>query len=105
VDNPEAFGIATLRADGTLEALVEKPKGLPAPQMANAGAYVFPEDVFRTELTLSPREEYEITQYVSAEAARGHVRAVRSRFWLPIGDVAAWRAAEGAPLNEVMRSR
>ena len=105
VNDPERWGIATLRPDGTLEKLVEKPKGLPAPQLANAGAYVFPEHVFETELTLSPRNEYEVTQYVSALAARGTVWPVRCDFWLPIGDVAAWQAAQEAELERVMAGR
>lgn len=102
VNDPDKWGIATCRPDGTVERLVEKPRGLAPPQLANAGAYVFPGDVFRTELELSPRGEYEITQYVSAEAARGPVRAVKCHFWLPIGDVAAWRAAEGVDLDAVL---
>ncbi len=105
VNDPERWGIATLRPDGTLEKLVEKPKGLPAPQLANAGAYVFPGHVFETELTLSPRNEYEITQYVSALAAKGAVQPVRCDFWLPIGDVAAWQAAQEVELERVMAGR
>src|SRR5262245_47395172 len=105
VNDPERWGIATLKPDGTLEQLVEKPKGLPAPQLANAGAYVFPEHVFETELTLSPRGEYEVTQYVSVLAARGVVQPVRCSFWLPIGDVAAWQQAQEVDLEGVMAGR
>src|SRR4051794_17364784 len=41
VREPKRFGIAFLKADGTLERLVEKPD-IPGPALANAGAYVFP---------------------------------------------------------------
>jgi bifunctional UDP-N-acetylglucosamine pyrophosphorylase/glucosamine-1-phosphate N-acetyltransferase len=105
VSDPEKWGIAFVKADGSLEKLVEKPKGLAAPQLANAGAYVFPEDVFTTELKLSARGEYEVTDYVTAEAAKGEVRPVKCRFWLPIGDVAAWQAAQGVELEGVMTRR
>lgn len=103
VSDPDKWGIAFVKADGSLEKLVEKPKGLAAPQLANAGAYVFPEDVFTTELQLSARGEYEITDYVSAEANKGEVRPVKCGFWLPIGDVAAWQAAQAVELEGVMR--
>jgi bifunctional UDP-N-acetylglucosamine pyrophosphorylase/glucosamine-1-phosphate N-acetyltransferase len=103
VSDPEKWGIAFVKPDGSLEKLVEKPKGLPAPQLANAGAYVFPEDVFGTELKLSARGEYEITDYVTAEANKGEVWPVKCGFWLPIGDVAAWQAAQSVELESVMR--
>jgi bifunctional UDP-N-acetylglucosamine pyrophosphorylase/glucosamine-1-phosphate N-acetyltransferase len=104
VNEPRKFGIAFLGADGTLEKLVEKPP-LEGTQLANTGAYVFPPEVFDVELTLSPRGEYEITQCVSALAERGTFHAVRTNFWLPIGDVAAWQAAQNMDLDAVMSGR
>lgn len=97
VSEPRRFGIAFLRPDGTLERLVEKPD-LGGTRLANTGAYVFPRNVFEIELQLSPRGEYEITDYVSALATRGTVRVVEARFWLPIGTVEAWQAAQAAEL-------
>ncbi len=93
VDEPRRFGIAYLKKDGTLERLVEKPP-LDGRQLANAGVYLFPRDVFDTPLTLSPRGEYEITDYVTALAARRPVSVVEARFWYPVGDVAAWQKAQ-----------
>jgi bifunctional UDP-N-acetylglucosamine pyrophosphorylase/glucosamine-1-phosphate N-acetyltransferase len=101
VDEPRRFGIAFLKADGTLERLVEKPD-LPAPQLANTGAYAFPPEVFDTELALSARGEYEITDYVTALAHTGTVRVVRAKFWLPIGTPEAWQAAQELDLEGVM---
>src|SRR5262249_26807121 len=86
VEEPGRFGIAFLKPDGTLEKLVEKPD-LDGRQLANTGAYVFPRTVFDTELTLSARGEYEITDYVTALAARQAVHVVEAKFWLPIGTV------------------
>src|SRR5207244_4479957 len=86
VDEPRRFGIAFVRPDGTLERLVEKPD-LDGRQLANTGAYLFPQEVFDTELKLSSRGEYEITDYVSALAARRAVQGVRANSWLPIGTV------------------
>lgn len=101
VDEPRRFGIAFLREDGTLENLVEKPP-LEGSQLANTGAYLFPRSVFEIELQLSPRGEYEITDYVSSIALRQPVSVVEASFWLPIGTEDAWKAAQGMELETVM---
>jgi NDP-sugar pyrophosphorylase family protein len=101
VDEPWRFGIAYVRPDGTLEKLVEKPP-LQGRQLANTGAYLFPREVFDIELQLSPRGEYEITDYVSTLAARQPFHVVQARFWLPIGDVAAWDKAQQVELEKVL---
>jgi bifunctional UDP-N-acetylglucosamine pyrophosphorylase/glucosamine-1-phosphate N-acetyltransferase len=93
VDEPRRFGVLFLKADGTLERLVEKPD-LPPPQLANTGAYVFPREVFDIDIGLSPRGEYEITDYVTQLAQRQPFHVVRSEFWLPIGTEEAWQRAK-----------
>ena len=104
VDQPRKFGIAFTRPDGTVERLVEKPD-LDGRHLANIGAYVFPREALDIELPLSPRGEYEITDAVSALAARGPVYAVEAGVWLPIGDEAAWRAAEQLDLERLLLGR
>jgi NDP-sugar pyrophosphorylase family protein len=104
VDEPRRFGIAFLRPDGTLEKLVEKPD-LDGCQLANAGAYVFPRAVFDIDLKVSPRGEYEITDYVSTLAARRPFHVVEADFWLPIGTVEAWQEAQGRELEGVLMGR
>jgi bifunctional UDP-N-acetylglucosamine pyrophosphorylase/glucosamine-1-phosphate N-acetyltransferase len=101
VDEPRRFGIAFLRPDGTLERLVEKPD-LSGRRLANTGAYIFPRAILDTPLTLSARGEYEATDYVSALAARQPVQVVQAKFWLPIGTVEAWQAAEEKNLEEYL---
>jgi dTDP-glucose pyrophosphorylase len=101
---PRRFGIAFLRPDGTLDRLVEKPD-LEGRQLANTGAYLFPREVFNIELTLSARGEYEITDYVSALAARRPVLVVEARYWLPIGTVEVWQSAQQEDLEAVLTSR
>jgi len=103
VDDPRRWGIADLRADGTIERLVEKPNR-DGPALANLGAYVFPREVFEIELKPSPRGEYEITDYVTELAQRMAVQPVRANFWLPIGDVEAWQRAEAADLSALRRA-
>jgi bifunctional UDP-N-acetylglucosamine pyrophosphorylase/glucosamine-1-phosphate N-acetyltransferase len=101
VDEPRRFGIAFLKEDGTLEKLVEKPP-LDGTRLANTGAYVFPPHVFQTELKMSARGEFEITDYVTALACQETVQAVRTNFWLPIGTVEAWQSAEKRDLATVL---
>lgn len=102
VDTPRQFGIAFPRPDGTLEKLVEKPD-LDGTQLANVGVYLFPRQVRELELQLSPRGEYEITDYVSQLAAQGPVQVVPAHFWLPIGNVPAWETAQQADLAACKR--
>jgi dTDP-glucose pyrophosphorylase len=104
VDEPRRFGIAFLKQDGTLDKLVEKPD-LDGRQLANTGAYLFPRSVFDTELKLSARGEYEITDYVTALAARQPVSVVEAKFWLPIGTVEVWQQAQEMDLDAVLTGR
>lgn len=104
VDEPRRFGIAFLRPDGTLEKLVEKPN-LDGRHLANTGAYVFPRSVLDTELQVSARGEYEITDYVSALAAERPVSVIEAKFWLPIGTVEVWQAAQKMDLASVLTCR
>ena len=103
VNDPEKFGIVFTRKDGTLERLVEKPKGLVPPQLANIGAYLFPRRALDIDLPLSPRGEYEITDAVTAIAASEPFHVIRANFWLPIGTVEAWQAAQQADLSKARR--
>jgi len=104
VDRPREFGIAFLKPDGALEKLVEKPD-LDGRRLANTGAYVFPRSVFGIELKPSPRGEYEITDYVSELARAGTVHVVEAAFWLPIGTVDVWQAAQSMELAPVLKGR
>ena len=99
VNEPRRFGIAFVKPDGTLEKLVEKPD-LDGRQLANTGAYLFPRTVFESDLKLSARGEYEITDYVSDLAARQPVTVVQASFWLPIGTVEVWQQAQTMNLKE-----
>jgi bifunctional UDP-N-acetylglucosamine pyrophosphorylase/glucosamine-1-phosphate N-acetyltransferase len=103
VDQPRQFGIAFRKPDGTLERLVEKPD-LDGRQLANTGAYVFPRGVFDIPLTLSPRNEYEVTQYIDELATKQTVEVVEATFWLPISTVEVWQAAQTRDL-QALRAR
>jgi dTDP-glucose pyrophosphorylase len=50
-------------------------------------------------LELSPRGEYEITDFVNKAIARGPVRVVSAKFWYPIGTQEAWDGAQNLDLS------
>jgi len=99
VDKPEDYGILFRNADGTLARVVEKPKGLTPPQLANIGGYLFPRSVFELTLPLSPRGEYEITDAVGMLAATGGFKVVEASYWFPIGNVEQWTSAQSADVS------
>ena len=101
VDEPKSYGIIFRNPDGTLNRVVEKPEGLSPPQLANIGGYLFPRSVFDLTLPLSPRGEYEITDAVSQLAAKGGFQVVEAKYWLPIGTIEQWEAAQGTDVSAV----
>src|SRR5688572_17655089 len=104
VDEARKWGVVTPKADNPelMDRLEEKPDR-DGPALANIGAYVFPRGVFDIELTLSKRNEFEITEAVDVLAKRGPFHVVRATFWLPIGTVEAWQAAQTADLSKAKR--
>jgi bifunctional UDP-N-acetylglucosamine pyrophosphorylase/glucosamine-1-phosphate N-acetyltransferase len=99
VAEPRSFGIVFPNPDGTLARIVEKPTDVPPPALANIGGYLFPKSVFDLTLPLSPRGEYEITDAVAQLAAKHPFHVVEADYWLPIGTVEAWQAAQAADVS------
>jgi NDP-sugar pyrophosphorylase family protein len=97
--DPRRFGVAFLRADGTLDRLVEKTDIL-GPRLANTGAYVLPREACDIRLEISSRGEYEITDFLTALAGQRPVQVVRAGFWFPMGTIEAWKSAENADLRK-----
>lgn len=79
VDDLHRFG-EVIEKNGVLTEIIEKPekkKGL-----ANTGLYVFPAKIFNHKLELSPRGEYEITDFLNMI---GDVKVEKvEKYWLPI---------------------
>jgi bifunctional UDP-N-acetylglucosamine pyrophosphorylase/glucosamine-1-phosphate N-acetyltransferase len=96
--------VVTPKADnpGLMEKLEEKPDR-DGPALANIGAYVFPRSVFDIPLTLSKRNEYEITEAVDVLARRAPFHVVRATFWVPIGTIEQWQAAQTSDLAKANR--
>ena len=73
VENPGAFGIATLDDNGNVQRLIEKPETPPS-DLALVGIYVFSAAVFEVIDTLEPswRGELEITDAIQGLLDTGH---------------------------------
>ena len=65
---------------------------------------MFPRDVFALTLPLSKRNEYEITDAVSQLAAKGPFQIVPAEYWLPIGTIEQWQAAQTADVSKARPS-
>lgn len=65
VPNPTSYGVASLREDGSIEYLVEKPEDPPS-DLALVGIYMFDHNVFKAVKTIKPSErgELEITHAI-----------------------------------------
>jgi bifunctional UDP-N-acetylglucosamine pyrophosphorylase/glucosamine-1-phosphate N-acetyltransferase len=70
----------------------------------NAGAYKFDSRIFEYELPLSPRGEYEITDYMSYLAANTQVNIVPGQFWNPIGTPEDLEQAQSVNIKEWITS-
>jgi bifunctional UDP-N-acetylglucosamine pyrophosphorylase/glucosamine-1-phosphate N-acetyltransferase len=86
-DDASKWGVVVTDESGRVERLHEKPpEGFyPPPVPVNIGAYKFDQSIFEYDLPLSPRGEYEITDYISWLAQNQIVMAIHCDFWMPIG--------------------
>lgn len=90
VEEPSQFGIVGVEG-GLVTEIVEKPEpGTEPSNLANAGIYVFPPEIFDSirDTKLSSRNEYEITDSLGALIELGsRVRAVElpGEDWLDVG--------------------
>ncbi len=84
VVNPERFGVVTLRPDGTVLEIVEKPEH-PTTNLANCGPTALTRAIFDYPPGKSSKGEHFLTEAVAKMAATHPVYTVKPDWWIPIG--------------------
>jgi len=103
VEDVTRFG-AVVTEGRQVKKIVEKPD-TNISKYANIGVYSFKKDVFNIELRKSERGEYEITDYITALAAKGLVDfEVVKGYWLPITYPWSYLEANVAMLKRMAKS-
>ncbi|MFA4937176.1 MAG: sugar phosphate nucleotidyltransferase [Patescibacteria group bacterium] len=83
-DHPEKYGVLIPDRDNYLQQIIEKPQ-TPVGNLINTGLYSFTPEIFSilSEVTLSKRNEYELTDAVNILAKQGKVKIKKlNDYWL-----------------------
>lgn len=83
-DTPELYGVVSVRANGTLEKIVEKPE-VPETNLINIGGFVLDQGIFAYPPPVSRLGERLATDMLTAFAAEHPVTVVTQPFWQPLG--------------------
>lgn len=81
---PEKFGVVTVRENGTLAEIQEKPEH-PATNLVSTGALVLDERLFAYEAPRHSNGEYYMTDPLEALAKEHDVVVVPQSLWIPVG--------------------
>ena len=104
VENPSAYGVADLRADGSIARLVEKPADPPS-NLALVGIYMFDRHVFQAVDAIQPsaRGEYEITDAIQWLVDSGYsvYPHVHRGWWIDTGKPTDMLEANSHVLEEI----
>lgn len=83
-EKPEKYGVVTVRENGTLEEIQEKPEH-PASNLVSTGAMVLDERIFDYDAPRHSSGEYYMTAPLEAMAKEHDVTVVTQPLWIPVG--------------------
>lgn len=105
VEQPQHYGVASLRADGSIERLIEKPKDPPS-NLALVGIYMFDETIWQAVDGIKPsaRGELEITDALQWLIDAGHkvYPHVHKGWWIDTGKPTDMLEANSLVLEELV---
>lgn len=84
VPDPGRFGVLMVDAGDNILDIEEGPEN-PKSNLVNTGAYVFGPEIFEYPPPISERGEYLITEGIQKYIRDHSMKAVRAKFWMPIG--------------------
>lgn len=90
---PQRFGVVTIRENGTIANIIEKPE-VPPTNLISAGAMVLDQNIFSYEPERHPNGEYYLTTMVAKMLTEHPIAAVETKDWFPIATPEDLVAAE-----------
>ncbi len=81
---PQKMGVISMRPDGTLEAIIEKPEN-PSSNLVSTGAMVLDERLFKHEAARHESGEYFMTHPLGLLAAEHPIKVIEQAVWIPVG--------------------
>jgi glucose-1-phosphate thymidylyltransferase len=107
VEEAQHYGVAVLRADGSIERLIEKPKAPPS-DLALVGIYMFDANVFKAVNAIQPsaRGELEITDAIQWLVTAGYsvFPYIHKGWWVDTGKPIDMLEANSLVLDELIPS-
>jgi len=83
-DTPEKYGVLVPNDDGTLNAILEKPKN-PTSNIINIGGFVINESIFDYDVPVSASGEHYVTDMLTEYAKDNQVQIFAQDVWIPVG--------------------
>jgi len=83
-DEPQKMGVVSVREDGTLASIIEKPER-PESNLVSTGTLVLDERIFAYPAPRHESGEYYLTAPLGAFAQEHSIMVVEQKLWIPVG--------------------